>query len=57
MCAPKSLSHEMNAYSVHNNAERSILYCNVNVSFKEKELIQTVVSYSKMYISQIAYIL
>lgn len=36
-------------YNVQINAKRAILYCNVNISCKEKGLIQTIVSQTDLY--------
>ncbi len=44
-----SVTHEINAY-LQVNDERAVLYCNVNVSCKERGLIQTIVSHSLIYV-------
>jgi len=43
-------TQETNDYTVQDNAERVILYFNVNVSCKERGLIQNIVSHSQIYI-------
>jgi len=39
-------------YNVQVNAERAILYCNVNVSCKEKGLIQTIARFISILYNQ-----